>query len=75
MKSNSSAVSTANIQIYGRETCEPMRCTETEITRLDLSVTKFTRIVHHPDVAREQEKQQLLDIQQIRGGKTKLVEL
>ena len=39
MKSNSNVVSMAKFQIYGRETNQPMRCTEKEATRLDLSVT------------------------------------
>ena len=69
-KLNSSAVSTAKFQNYGRESFEPMICTETNSERLELSVTKFTGIVHRHDWPNIQEKKQLLGIQRIRGGKT-----
>ena len=63
-KLNSNVVSMAKFYIYGRETNQPMRCIETEATRLDLPVTKFKDNVHHPNGARGK------DNQQTRGGIT-----
>ena len=68
--SNSSAVGKADIQTFGREQIEPMRCTETLLPRLELSVTKNSGKVQHPDWSRNGENIKISGIQQIRGGDT-----
>jgi hypothetical protein len=68
--SNSSAVGKADIQTFGREQIEPMRCTETLLPRLELSVTKNAGKVQHPDWSRNRENIKISGIQQIRGGDT-----